>query len=148
MERTKFNVSKDTTKRTYQGIVFDSVTEMKYFRDVVLPGMESGAITYYELQKPYTLQPKFVHEGKIVRAITYVADFYIEYTDGRKEVIDIKGAPDSLAKLKRKLFWYQYPDIVYLWICYSRVDGGWCTYEAVQEGRKHRKKKKKAMEGI
>lgn len=37
MERTKFNVDKDKAKRTCEGIVFDSVMEMKYYRDVVLP---------------------------------------------------------------------------------------------------------------
>ena len=140
LERTKFNVSKDTAKRTFDGIIFDSVTEMKYYRDVVLPGMESGLIKNYELQKPYELQPKFIHDGNVVRAITYVADFYIEYSDGREEVIDIKGSPDSLAKLKRKMLWHKYPEITYLWICYSKIDGGWCTYEKVQAGRAERKK--------
>ena len=146
MERTKFNVSKDTEKRTCDGIVFDSVTEMKYYRDVILPGMESGQIVACELQKPYELQPKFTHEGNTVKAITYVADFYIEYADGRIEVIDIKGAPDATAKLKRKLFWYRYPDIKYIWICLSLVDGGWCTYETVQAGRRERRKLKKNKE--
>lgn len=30
MGRTKFNVSKDIEKRTYNGITFDSILEMKY----------------------------------------------------------------------------------------------------------------------
>lgn len=30
MQRTKFNVSKDIEKRTYNGITFDSILEMKY----------------------------------------------------------------------------------------------------------------------
>lgn len=145
-ERTKFNVSRDIEKRTHNGIVFDSVTEMRYYRDVVLPGMESGEIVAYELQKPYELQPKFTHENKTVKAITYVADFYIEYADGRVEVIDIKGAPDATAKLKRKLFWHRYPDITYLWICYSVIDGGWCEYEVVHAARRERRKLKKNKE--
>lgn len=145
MKETKFNVSKDTTQRTYDGIVFDSATEMKYYRDVVLPQVESGKIRHYELQKPYILQPKFEREGKTVKAITYVADFYIEYADGREEVIDIKGCPDSIAKLKRKLFWYTYPDTKYLWICYSKIDGGWVTFETVRERRNKEKLGKKEM---
>ena len=56
MERTKFNVDKDKEKRTCNGIVFDSVLEMKYYRDVVIPKKESGEITHYELQKKYILQ--------------------------------------------------------------------------------------------
>lgn len=145
MERTKYNVSKDTSGRTYDDIVFDSAMEMRYYRDVVLPQVESGVITYFERQKPYTLQPKFIHDGETVKAITYVADFYIEYADGREEVIDIKGCPDSIAKLKRKLFWYTYPDTKYLWICYSKMDGGWVTFETVRERRNKEKLGKKEM---
>ena len=135
MNETKFNVSKDTKKRTHNGIVFDSVTEMRYYRDVVLPRVERGEIIFYEMQKPYTLQPEFEREGKHVKPIVYVADFYIKYADGREEVIDIKGCPDATAKLKRKLFWYVYPNTTYLWICYSHKDGGWVTFETVRERR-------------
>lgn len=70
MARSKFNVDKNTAKRTCNGIVFDSELEMKYYRDVVLPGVESGRIKYYELQKPYELQPKFVHGEKTVQPIS------------------------------------------------------------------------------
>ena len=39
---SKFNVSKDKTRRTFAGIIFDSELEMKYYRDFVLPKIESG----------------------------------------------------------------------------------------------------------
>ena len=146
MKRSKFNVDKNTAKRTYNGITFDSELEMKYYRDVVLPGMESGHIKYYELQKPYELQPKFVHDDRTVQSIKYVADFYIEYADGRIEVIDTKGIPDSTAIIKRKMFWYVYPDIRYIWITYSKIDGGWCSYEYVKQQRNLRKKNKRNKE--
>lgn len=146
MERSKFNVDKDKAKRTCNGIVFDSELEMKYYRDVVLPGVESGRIKYYELQKPYELQPKFVHDGKIVQPIKYVADFYIEYADGSSEVIDTKGIPDSTAIIKRKMFWYVYPDIRYIWVTYSKIDGGWHSYEYVKQQRNLRKKNKRNKE--
>ena len=150
MDKTKYNVDRNKTKRTYDGIVFDSVMEMKYYRDVILPQWRSGNITKYELQKEYILQPKFHNGAKIVQPIIYVADFYIEYNDGRIEVIDTKGCPDSVAKIKRKMFWYQYPDIVYKWICYSTIDGddinnGWCEYEYVQQQRKLRKIQKQKL---
>ena len=140
--RSKYNVGKDTLKRTHNGIVFDSVAEMKYYRDVILPLAESGDIVIYELQKPYELQPKFIHDGMAVKPITYVADFYVKYADEHEEVIDVKGCPDSLAKLKRKMFWYVFPTLIYRWVCYSKVDGGWCDYEVVQAGRRERKKAK------
>lgn len=143
MGKSKYNVSSDTEKRTCNNIVFDSVIEMKYYRDVVLPEWGSGNILSFELQKPYVLQPKFIHDGKTVKEITYVADFYIEYADGRIEVIDIKGMPDSVAKIKRKMFWYIYPDIDYKWICYSKIDGGWCEYDYVLRRRQERKRNRK-----
>lgn len=51
MARTKFNVDKDKDKRTFAGIVFDSQLEMKYFRDVLCPRVESGDVVHFELQK-------------------------------------------------------------------------------------------------
>ena len=54
-ERTKYNVGKKTYDRTYDGIVFDSAIEMKYYRDVILPAVKSGDIVHYEMQKKYIL---------------------------------------------------------------------------------------------
>lgn len=143
---SKFNVSSDLQQRTYNGIIFDSRLEMLYYRDVLCPLEESGDIVYCELQKPYELQPKFIHDNKTVQAIKYVADFFVRYKDGREEVIDTKGYPDQIALLKRKLFWYTYPDVNYKWICYSKIDGGWCDYEFVKKQRAARKRNKKVCD--
>jgi len=140
MTRTKFNVDKDKGNRTCDGIVFDSQLEMKYYRDVLLPLVESGEVTHYELQKKYVLQEGFERSGKKVLPITYVADFYIEYADGRIEVIDTKGMPDSVAKLKRKLFWHRYPNVDYKWMTHLKSFGGWLTYEEAQALRKKEKR--------
>lgn len=57
--------------------------------------------------------------------------------------------PDNVALLKRKLFWFKYPEIDYQWICYSKIDsqskddGGWVSYDTVKKGRTERKKQKK-----
>lgn len=142
MDRSKFNVDKDKEKRTYNDIVFDSVLEMKYYRDVLLPQVESGDVVYYELQKPYELQPKFKHNGLNVRPITYVADFYMKYKDGSVVVVDTKGCPDSVALLKRKLFWFKYPNIDYRWMTCVKKFGGWITYEECKRLRKEEKKRK------
>ena len=146
MERSKYNVGNDIEKRSCNGIVFDSRMEMRYYRDVILPGVESGQIKSFELQKPYELQPKFSHDGTNVRAITYVADFYIEYMDGRVEVIDTKGAADSAAKMKRKMMWYIYPDLNYKWITYVKKLGGWIDYNEAVEARRESKKLKKKQD--
>lgn len=145
-ERSKYNVSKDTEKRTYNGIVFDSVVEMKYYRDVLMPKVDSGEVISFELQKPYELQPKFVHNGKTIQPIKYVADFFIVYKDGHEEVIDTKGYPDSLAKLKKKLMIFKYPNIDYKWMCHVKKFGGWITYEEYQVLQREEKKNKKKQE--
>lgn len=144
MARTKFNVDKDVDGRSMDGIVFDSALELRYYRDVLLPLVESGDVVEYELQRPYELQPKFVHDGRTVQAIKYVADFYIKYADGHEEVIDIKGFADATALLKRKLFWYTFPELNYYWLCFSIKDGGWVKYEDLKKARAARKREKKA----
>lgn len=138
--QSKFNVGKDKKNREYNGIVFDSALEMKYYRDVITPLLLSGEIIKVERQKDYTLQPKFCKEGKTIPAIIYKADFVVQYSDGREQVIDIKGYADAVAKLKRKIFWYVYPDIDYVWIGYSRTCGGWTTYENIQTNMKKKNK--------
>ncbi len=143
MASSKFNVNSDVRQRTFNGIVFDSRLEMKYYRDVLCPLEKSGDIVVCELQKPYELQPEFDHDGKTVQPIKYVADFFVKYKDGREEVVDTKGYPDQIALLKRKLFWYNYPNVSYRWICYSEIDGGWCDYEYVKKQRAERKRAKK-----
>lgn len=150
MARTKFNVDKDTEKRTCDGIVFDSVLEMRYYRDVLRPLVESGDVVEYELQKPYELQPKFTHDGKNVQPITYVADFYMVFCDGSIRVVDTKGCPDSVASLKRKLFWFKYPNIDYHWMAYVEKYGGWNTYEYIKQQRAANKlaKKKEQKEDL
>ena len=139
---SKFNVGKDKIDRTFDGIIFDSAVEMRYYAEVIIPGVECGDIVKFERQKKYILQPSYTHCGKKVQPIEYKADFYVVYADGREQVIDIKGCPDAVAKLKRKMFWFVYPNIDYVWIGYSKIDGGFVTYETIQSGRKERKKNK------
>lgn len=148
MGRTKFNVDKNADQRTFDGIVFDSALELRYYRDVLLPLIDSGEVVDYELQKPYELQPKFVHDGRTVQAIKYVADFYVKYKDGREDVIDIKGFADATAILKRKLFWYTFPELNYYWLSYSAVDSGWIKYEDLKKARAARKKAKQAKKEL
>ena len=139
---SKYNVSSDIAKRTWNGVVYDSAVEMKFARDYIEPRLLSGELVKAERQIKYILQPSFKHNDMLIRPINYVADFVITYADGHQVVIDIKGMPDATAKLKRKLFFYHYPDIDYQWISYSKIDGGWITYEALAKARKARKKQR------
>lgn len=140
--KTKFNVDKDISKRTYNGITFDSILEMRYYKEVLLPLVKSGDVVKYELQKPYELQPKFIYNNKTVQPIRYVADFFIVYKDGHEEVIDTKGYPDSVTILKRKLFWYHYPTVDYKWITWVKKFGGWIEYEKYKQLKQEEKKNK------
>ena len=142
VHRTKYNVNKDVLSRTYKNVTYDSVMEMRYFIEVIEPLMETGRILYYDRQVKYELQERFKHNHQTVLSITYVADFYIEYADGSKVVIDIKGMPDGVAKLKRKLFWHKYPDIEYKWLTFNKSHGGWVEYDELQKARRAEKKAK------
>lgn len=141
-ETSKYNVSKKTDNRTFDGIVFDSAVEMKFYKEVVIPGVKKGTITSFELQKKFELQPKFKHKGKQYKEISYIADFVLTYPDGHIDVIDIKGMPDHVAPIKRKLFCYKFQSINLYWVCYSKLDGGWCTYEHLKAQRSKRKREK------
>lgn len=120
---------------------------MKFYRDVLKPMVESGDVVKYELQKPYELQQGFVHDGKNVRPITYVADFYMVCRDGHDVVIDTKGCPDTTAIIKRKLFWNKYPDLDYRWVTWVKKFGGWLDYDECKKLRKEEKRMKEKQGG-
>ena len=143
--RSKFNVSqtkKGKQNRTYNDICFDSELEMKYYKDVICVGLEDGSIKDCLLQIKYELQPKFKYMGSTILPINYIADFVITYKDGHVEVHDTKGLPDSTATIKKKIFHYVYPDVIYKWIGFSKKDGGWLEYKDIKKARAKRKKEK------
>lgn len=148
--RSKYNVSTDKTKRTCDDIEFDSELEKRFYCDIVKTGMETGKISEWKRQVKFILQPSFKKDGETVRAIDYKSDFVITYADGHIEVIDIKGAPTPEALIKRKMFWYVYPNTCYRWLGYSKLDStdgtGWADYDVIKAGRKSRKKQKELRE--
>lgn len=141
---SKYNVSYNTARRTFDGIVYDSELEMKFMRDYVTPKLQSGEIIKVERQIEYELQPSFRREGKLIRAIKYVADFVVTYADGHEIVIDIKGMADPKALIKRKMFWYLHPEIDFQWIVYAKKFGGWIEYDECNKLRREEKRRKKA----
>lgn len=148
-KKSKYNVDlseKGKTKRTYQGIVFDSETEMKFLTEWIEPRMRTGEIVSYDRQIPYILQDGFTNfEGKKVLPIKYVADYVITFADGKQIVVDVKGLPDSLSKTKKKMFEYKYRETPFYWYCrsvkYSNGDN-WLTYDELEKRRKADKKSK------
>lgn len=139
-QRSKYNVSKNTASRTYEGIVF--VPQWKCtITAISSPRAESGEIVSVEMQKPFELQPKFTYNGKTVRKVEYVADFVLAFADGTSQVVDVKGMADAVALLKRKMFWHRYPDLDYVWMTESKIDGGWLPYENVSGAKARRKER-------
>ena len=136
--RSKYNVSQDKSRRTFDGVVFDSELEMKYYKDVIYSKLNSGEIISCEFQKKYELQPSFKHNSTAIRQITYIADFYIVYADGSREVIDVKGMKTPEAQIKRKMMWYVYPDINFKWITYINKSLGWVEYDEAQKIKRKR----------
>jgi hypothetical protein len=134
-------------KRTYNGEVFDSLTEMRFLTEFILPKMESGEILRYERQVPFILQEGFTRKnGSKVLPIKYVSDFIVYWKDGSRTVFDVKGLPDNLSKCKRKIFWKRYPDEEYIWMCRNIKYGDeshWLTYEELEKKKKEEKKTRK-----
>ena len=142
INRTKYNVSKDTSKRTYDNVVYASTAEMEFYRDWILPRIKSGEIIKCDRQVKYVLQPAFERQGKKYREISFVSDFDITYADGRFEVIDVKGMVKPMDNLHKKMFLYHYPTLNLIWIGKSLIDGGFVPVEVIAKGRKERKKAK------
>ena len=105
VQKNKYNAKKVEV----DGIVFSSKAESVY-DEHLLELMHDGVVESFEMQKPYTLLDKFPHPktGKTIRAIKYVPDFEVIYTDGRVEVVDVKGMQTDVFRMKCKLFMFRY----------------------------------------
>lgn len=139
-QRSKYGVDispRGRTERTYKGVTYDSKTEMLFYIEKIEP-MLGRTIKSCERQVPFVLQDGFTNcDGKRVQAITYIADFVITMSDGRRIVYDVKGGViDPVAMLKRKLFWKRYPEEHLVFICRNMKYGGWIPYEILQEKKR------------
>lgn len=143
-KRSKYGVDQTVAgknKRTYNGEIFDSLTELNYLKEVLIPLMEEGTIVSYKRQVPFILQKECIDfEGNKVRPIQYIADYVCQYKDGHTEVIDVKGNPDQVSRVKRKLFLHQYPDTIYYWMVRNLKYGGWMRWEELEAIKKRVKK--------
>ena len=109
----KIKENKYKNKKTIiDGTTFASIKEAKRYTQLKLLE-KAGLITELELQKKFILQPDYVNnEGKKIRKITYVADYF--YYDKKKKkyiVEDTKGFRTEVYKIKKKIFEFQYPNL-------------------------------------
>ena len=108
-ERSGMNKYRNT-KSILDGITFDSKREAERYAELKLL-QKSGQISDLELQPKFELQEHFKHQGKTVRAITYIADFkYLDHVTGTVVVEDVKGAVTKEFAIKKKLFLKKYGD--------------------------------------
>ncbi len=89
---------KNAKKIVSNGIKFDSKLE-KYMYDLLIEKNIN-----FEFQHTIVLQDKFKFKNKSYRAITWRADFYLP---DHKMIIDTKGFPTEIFKLKLKMFYHK-----------------------------------------
>lgn len=146
-KRSKYGVDitkRGKEKRTYKGVVYDSLTELQFLKEFIEPKLATGEIERFERQVTYTLVDGFAKkDGAKVLPVKYKSDFDVYWKNGNFTVYDVKGNPDNLSLLKRKLFWNKYPDINLVFICRSLMDGGWIPYDDLKKLRSKRKKRNK-----
>ena len=93
-------------KTTVYGITFDSKREAEYYL-LLREKKRLGEIKSIDLQPTYTLLEGFRdNQGKPQKPITYTPDFLVEYDNGRREVIEVKGVRTRDYLLRKKLFLY------------------------------------------
>ena len=98
--RNKYNARKTTVC----GRTFDSRREAEIYLDL-LSRKQAGEIVRIGFQPQYTLLSGFKdNTGKNQKPITYTADFFVTYADGRSEVIEVKGVRTRDYLLRKKLF--------------------------------------------
>ena len=126
-------------------IMFDSAAEKRYYDEYVIPMFKKGQIIDYDLQRKYQLIPAFNRNlnGERIRKIQYIADFWLKFKDGHVQVKDVKGSGylvDQVAKIKRKMMYYYFPDLDFQWICYSR--GNWVDWDKFMKEKRTAKRER------
>ena len=93
-------------KTTVYGRTFDSKREAEVYL-MLREKLRLGEIKHLECQPTYTLLERFRdNQGKQQKPITYTPDFLVEYDDGQREAIEVKGVRTRDYLLRKKLFLY------------------------------------------
>ena len=104
--RNKYNARKTTVC----GRTFDSKREAEVYL-ILREKLRLGEIKHLECQPTYTLLEGFRdNQGKPQKPITYTSDFLVEYDDGRREVIEVKGVRTRDYLLRKKMFLHMMRD--------------------------------------
>ena len=123
-------------------IVFDSKDEASFYLDLKTM-KDNGEVINFSLQPRKVLIPSFKKYGKTIRALTYTPDFFVEYADGRKVYVDVKGFATQASLLRKKLFDYIYPDLTLIWLTKNKTYGdkyGWIDKDELESIKRKNKK--------
>lgn len=111
-------------------ITFDSMLEARFFLHL-LTIQELGKTTLIETHPKFILQEGFKKNDKRIYPIHYNADFKVTYSDGTTAIYDTKGRETADFKIKKKLFFYKYPDLDL--ICVKQLKGVWVNKDTEEE---------------
>lgn len=130
-------------KAEVDGRIFDSVMEARFYvalRELLAQERIAG----FECQKEFELQPKFRSRttGRVVRPITYIADFFVTGCDGVQTAVDVKGQETPEFRIKKKLFEYRYPDVKFACVQWRASTGSWEDLEVIKAARRKKKREK------
>lgn len=125
-------------------ILFDSKLEGEYYRDELLPRLETAEI-FVDIQPQFEILSGSVDERYKFQPVHYTPDFLIIHPDGTQEAIDVKGMPPTQDfVLRRKMFHHRYPLIRLTVLKYVKKYGGWLTLEQYAKAKRANRKMEKA----
>jgi hypothetical protein len=130
-------------KKVVDGVEFDSTMEANFYEHLKAE-QARGVISSFTLQPEYVLQEKYQKYGKTIREIKYISDFLVNYKDGSRIVIDVKGRATVDFKLKRKMFDYKFPEESLILVIWDKYDNCWEDYDEFQKKERAIRKANKA----
>lgn len=97
-------------KATYNDIQFDSIKEMKRYKELQI--LENiGEIHSLVLQPKFVLQESFKFKDETHQKIVYIADFqYVDTRTNKTVVEDVKGFETDVFRIKQKLLLKKFLD--------------------------------------
>lgn len=123
------------------GKLFDSKAEAAFYTFLI----ENVKPKNIVCQPKVELQPAFNIGKRKVKAITYTPDFFVQFENGKEVYIDVKGMSTQQGELRRKLWWYKYPNKKLIWVATSKKYSlsGWIEWGRLHRQRRLNRKVKK-----
>lgn len=122
-------------------INFDSIMEAEYYL-YLLEQKAKKNIKSFDMQVSFDLLPKKKNKftGKTILPVKYIADFVITDKSGIIKVVDIKGRETADFKLKKKMFFYFYPDLDFRCVQWDGTQQAWRDLDDINKDRRARKR--------